>query len=78
MTGTFDNWAKTVKMTKVGEAFEKNVQLTDIDSKIYFKVFSDHCSSRVFSKLTVAISSSRTATGPPITQLLRRQIIKET
>jgi hypothetical protein len=38
VTGTFDDWAKTEKMEKVDGHFEKLVQLSKIDEKIYYKV----------------------------------------
>lgn len=38
MTGTFDNWSKSEKMTKAGDAFEKSVELPDTSEKIYYKV----------------------------------------
>lgn len=38
MTGTFDNWSKSEKMDKVGDAFEKTVDLPDTSEKIYYKV----------------------------------------
>lgn len=38
MTGTFDNWSKSEKMEKVGDKFEKSVDLPDSSDKIYYKV----------------------------------------
>lgn len=38
VTGTFDDWAKTEKLNKVGETFEKEVQLPDASKKILYKV----------------------------------------
>lgn len=38
MTGTFDNWSKSEKMEKVGDGFEKSVDLPDTSEKIYYKV----------------------------------------
>jgi hypothetical protein len=38
VTGTFDNWSKSEKMEKVGDAFEKSVDLPDTSEKIYYKV----------------------------------------
>lgn len=38
MTGTFDNWAATEKLDKVGDAFEKTVALPDSSQKILYKV----------------------------------------
>lgn len=38
VTGTFDNWSKSEKMAKVGDAFEKSVELPDTSEKIYYKV----------------------------------------
>ena len=38
MTGSFDDWKKTEKLEKVGDHFEKKVQLPDSSSKIEYKV----------------------------------------
>ncbi len=38
VTGTFDDWAKTEKLNKVGATFEKEVQLPDASAKILYKV----------------------------------------
>ncbi len=38
VTGTFDNWAKTTKLDKVGSAFEKTVDIPQSDDKILYKV----------------------------------------
>lgn len=42
MTGTFDNWSKSEKMSKVGDVFEKSVALPDSSAKIYYKVGALH------------------------------------
>ena len=38
MTGTFDNWSKSEKLNRVGDIFEKEVQLASAQDKIYYKV----------------------------------------
>lgn len=38
MTGTFDNWTKSVKLDKEGDIFQKTVPLNDASEKIYYKV----------------------------------------
>lgn len=40
MTGTFDNWTKSVKLEKEGDVFQKTVDLdlSDASGKIYYKV----------------------------------------
>ena len=38
MTGTFDNWTKSVKLEKEGDVFQKSVELKDASAKIYYKV----------------------------------------
>lgn len=38
MTGTFDNWSKTMQLDKVGDVFQKAVELPDASKKIYYKV----------------------------------------
>lgn len=45
MTGTFDNWSKSEKMEKVGDVFEKAVELPDTSEKIYYKVRAVTCLS---------------------------------
>lgn len=37
MTGTFDDWSKSVKLDRTGHAFEKTVPLPN-DKKILYKV----------------------------------------
>lgn len=37
VTGTFDDWGKTEKLNKVGEVWEKEVQLPKADEKILYK-----------------------------------------
>lgn len=38
VTGTFDNWTKSVKLDKEGSVFQKTVQLENPSEKIYYKV----------------------------------------
>ena len=38
VTGTFDDWAKSVKLEKKGDGFEKKVDLPASGQKIYYKV----------------------------------------
>lgn len=38
VTGTFDDWTKSVKLEKNGDVFEKKVDLKDATKKIYYKV----------------------------------------
>lgn len=38
VTGTFDDWTKSVKLDKKGDVFEKTVDLKDASKKIYYKV----------------------------------------
>lgn len=38
MTGTFDNWTKSQKLNRVDGSFEKEVQLSSAQDKIYYKV----------------------------------------
>ncbi len=38
VTGTFDDWGKTEKLEKVGEVWEKQVQLPSANEKYYYKV----------------------------------------
>ena len=40
MTGTFDDWAKSEKLEKKGDYFEKLVELPLSKEKIYYKVRS--------------------------------------
>ncbi|ETN42702.1 uncharacterized protein HMPREF1541_01860 [Cyphellophora europaea CBS 101466] len=41
VTGTFDDWAKTTKLDKVGDHFEKDVPLSNTDEKILYKFVVD-------------------------------------
>ena len=38
MTGTFDDWAKSVKLEKKGDGFEKLVDLPPSEDRILYKV----------------------------------------
>ncbi|RMJ23889.1 hypothetical protein PHISP_05228 [Aspergillus sp. HF37] len=38
VTGTFDDWGKTVKLDRRGDVFEKDVRLPAMDRKIHYKV----------------------------------------
>ncbi|KAI8283043.1 hypothetical protein K4K59_007817 [Colletotrichum sp. SAR11_240] len=42
VTGTFDNWTKSEKLDKVGDAFEKTVTLPEASEKIYYKFVVDN------------------------------------
>lgn len=39
VTGTFDDWAKSVKLENKGEHFEKLVELPSSNEKIFYKVY---------------------------------------
>lgn len=41
VTGTFDDWAQSVKLEKKGDTFEKKLDLALTDEKIYYKVRND-------------------------------------
>ncbi|KAI3394680.1 hypothetical protein diail_2427 [Diaporthe ilicicola] len=41
VTGTFDNWSKSEQMEKVGDKFEKSVDLPDTSERIYYKFVVD-------------------------------------
>ncbi|KPI41170.1 uncharacterized protein AB675_8220 [Cyphellophora attinorum] len=41
VTGTFDDWAKSEKLEKVGDVFQKEVVLKDADTKILYKFVVD-------------------------------------
>jgi hypothetical protein len=38
VTGTFDNWAKTQKLEKVGDHFEATIEIPEPTEKILYKV----------------------------------------
>lgn len=38
VTGTFDDWGKTVRLDRYGDIFEKTVSLPETDEKIQYKV----------------------------------------
>ena len=41
VTGTFDDWKKTVQLDKNGDLFEKTVDLPNTSEKIYYKFVVD-------------------------------------
>lgn len=65
MTGTFDNWSKSEKMTKAGDAFEKSVELPDTSEKIYYKVGAAVTLSIVSHHLQLSASAPRDGTCLP-------------
>ena len=38
VTGTFDDWGKTVQLDRIGDGFEKEVPLPTTDEKVHYKV----------------------------------------
>lgn len=50
VTGTFDDWARSVKLEKKANSFEKRVELPSADEKIYYKVRSDSKSRRQYTQ----------------------------
>lgn len=57
VTGTFDDWGRTVKLEKNGDVFEREVQLPKADEKVYFKVcwtqdILSHCVRRMRTNYT--------------------------
>ncbi|KAF4121026.1 Protein kinase, AMP-activated, beta [Geosmithia morbida] len=42
VTGTFDNWTKSVKLDNVGGIFQKTVELDETQEKIYYKFVVDN------------------------------------
>ncbi|ODM19115.1 hypothetical protein SI65_05732 [Aspergillus cristatus] len=41
VTGTFDDWGKTVRLDRVGDVFEKTISLPETDDKIQYKFVVD-------------------------------------
>lgn len=41
VTGTFDAWSKSEQLNKVGDIWEKEVTLTEVDKKILYKFVVD-------------------------------------
>ena len=41
MTGTFDDWGKSEQLDKVGDNFEKEVNLPSADEKYHYKFVVD-------------------------------------
>lgn len=69
VTGTFDNWSKSEKMAKVGDSFEKSVELPDTSEKIYYKVgaashFVSFCLNHLRLSACFAPTSPLTMPGP--------------
>lgn len=38
MTGTFDDWGKTIRLDRKGDVFEKEVPLPATEEKLHYKV----------------------------------------
>lgn len=38
VTGTFDDWGKTIRLEKKGDVFEKEVPLSPTEEKLHYKV----------------------------------------
>ena len=38
MTGTFDDWGKTVRLEKKGDRFERRVELSGAETPVIYKV----------------------------------------
>lgn len=71
MTGTFDNWSKSEKMEKVGDVFEKAVDLPDTSEKIYYKVGAapvSNCPAAVRFASKLPFPSIRCASSAPLQQ----------
>lgn len=52
MTGTFDNWTKSVRLEKEGDVFSKTVELKEPEGKIYYKVRQrQRATTRIANKL---------------------------
>ncbi|KAF2426313.1 carbohydrate-binding module family 48 protein, partial [Tothia fuscella] len=49
-TGTFDDWSKTVKLEKVGEAFEKTVDLPTGEKIFYRYVVDGNWTDNIFQR----------------------------
>ncbi len=47
VTGTFDDWAKSVKLEKKGGRFEKLLDLAQTEEKIFYKVCGVSCAPRI-------------------------------
>lgn len=61
VTGTFDNWGKTVKLEKNGiDGFEKLVDLPSADDKVYYKVSPSHTSHSSVARPLDAASNAST------------------
>ena len=43
VTGTFDDWARSVKLEKKGDHFEKLVKLPSAKEQIFYKVREANC-----------------------------------
>jgi len=47
VTGTFDDWAKSVKLEKKGDRFEKLLDLPQTEEKTFYKVRGVSCALRI-------------------------------
>ncbi|KAF4503483.1 5 -AMP-activated kinase subunit beta-2 [Fusarium agapanthi] len=58
VTGTFDNWTKSVQLEKEGNVFSKTVDLKEPEGKIYYK--HEFCTLRQHWRQTLAVLESFT------------------
>ncbi|KAF4419645.1 hypothetical protein K4K61_011177 [Colletotrichum sp. SAR11_59] len=65
VTGTFDNWTKSEKLDKVGDAFEKTVTLPEASEKIYYKPATASVRHIHVSKVPGSTSPLSPPTGLP-------------
>jgi len=47
VTGTFDDWAKSVKLERKGDRFEKLLDLSLTEEKIFYKVRGVSCAPKI-------------------------------
>lgn len=69
VTGTFDDWGKTVKLDRMGDIFEKKVSLSATNEKIHYKV-RDPCGAlKLCLSVSMALDLLADVTGLPSSEL---------
>jgi hypothetical protein len=49
VTGTFDDWAKSVELERKGDHFEKLLDLPQTEEKIFYKVRGVSCAPKILN-----------------------------
>lgn len=72
MTGTFDDWAKSVKLDRTAKGFEKYVDLPSAEEKVIYKV--SMASSQFFVLVGTEDFGKMSARTPPASKAPKKTV----